>query len=199
MTRPSRQKMRPVTPMLLEAQDAALALHLDHHQQRRQAELLERAVDAGRLLLPARDRRRLDGRALDLFGLGRGRLGLLERVGHAQVELLEAERLRQIVVGAEAEALDAILLAAERGQKDHRHERQLGARAQRAHQRPAVELGHHHVGDDEIGPELIGAHQPLFAVAGRGDGVAALLQQRRDHAEDPRVVVHDEDARTRRA
>jgi hypothetical protein len=78
-------------------------------------------------------------------------VAVLERLGHAQVELLEAERLGQVVVGAEAEAADAVLAAPSAVEEDHRHQAQLGARRAALHQLPSRRaLGIITSGDDQV-------------------------------------------------
>ena len=51
---------------------------------------------------------------------------------HARRQLAEAERLGDVVVGAELEAGDPVVLARARGQHDDRHVRAVGARSQDA-------------------------------------------------------------------
>jgi hypothetical protein len=162
----------------VQRQDAGLALHLDHREERGQADLREVALE----------RRPEDG----LSGLLRQHLGAAHGLGDPQIELLEAERLGHVVVGAQAKAADAILVGRQRGQEDHRQGRQLGAGAQRLDQRPAIHLRHHHVGDQQVGRRHQGPGQRVLAVGRREDGVAAFLEDGRDHPKDPRIVVGDE-------
>ena len=68
--------------------------------------------------------------------------------------------------------------------------------AQLADQRPAVHLGHHHVGDQQIGRARERARERVLAIDRRLDAVAALLEHGRDHAQDPGVVVGDQDVRS---
>ena len=68
-------------------------------------------------------------------------------------------------------------------------------RAQLAHERPAIDLRHHHVGDQQIGRAGERAREGILAVDRGLDAVAALLEHGRDHAQDPRVVVGDQDMR----
>ena len=122
-----------------------------------------------------------------------GLRGAAQGLGDAEVELLEAERLGDVVVGAEAKAADAIVLGGKRGEEDDREHRELGVGAEQAYERPAVELGHHHVGDEQIGRAGEGALVGILAVDGGLDAVAPLLEHGRDHAQDPGVVVSHED------
>ena len=66
-------------------------------------------------------------------------------------QLARAERLDQVVVGAGLQALDPRLLAGSRREQNDGDGRQRALSPQRAHQAEAVELGHHHVGEHQIG------------------------------------------------
>ena len=102
------------------------------------------------------------------------------------------EGLGDVVVGAEVEALRLVGRGALGGQQDDRHGPAL---AQLAHDLDAVEIGHHDVEQDDVGPDLLGLQQRLFAAA-RGDDAEALLAEGdRDELRDPRFVVGDEDER----
>src|SRR5205823_4354160 len=72
----------------------------------------------------------------------------LERVGDGQLDLVDLEGLRQVVVGAELHRLDGRLGGGERGDhEDHRLGRLLLGGAQH---RESVHLPHAEVGDDEV-------------------------------------------------
>src|SRR5436190_4509901 len=82
-------------------------------------------------------------------------------------QLVERERLREVVVGAE---LEPAQLRREVGPRGDDHDRQIGA--------PPPELGEHHetvdareqeVEDDEVVPHAFGAPERFGAVAGRVD------------------------------
>ena len=78
-------------------------------------------------------------------------LGRAQQRPDAHQQLARAERLGEIVVGAPAQALDARLLAGARREQHHRHLAQPRVGAQLADQAEAVQAGHHHVGDDQVG------------------------------------------------
>ena len=67
----------------------------------------------------------------------------------SQRELLEREGLGHVVVAAADEACHAIILGIARGEEDDRDEIPIGA--QPAADLEAVDVGQHHVEDDDIG------------------------------------------------
>ena len=70
----------------------------------------------------------------------------------ARDQLARRERLDQVVVGARVQPFDARLVAGARRQHDRPERRQCASvRAQRAQQLEAVQPGHHHVGQDQVG------------------------------------------------
>jgi hypothetical protein len=156
-----------------------LALHLDEDEQRRQPDLREIAAQAGAAELVARLLHHL--------------LRAAQRLGDAQIELLEAERLGDVVVGPQSEPADPIVLRRQRGQEDDGEHPELGMGAELADQRPAVHLRHHHVGDQQVRRPRQRALERLLAIDRRLDAEAALLEHGRHHAQDPRVVVGDQD------
>src|SRR3954447_4642336 len=68
--------------------------------------------------------------------------------GDPQRELLQRERLGDVVVAAADEAGDAVVLRVARGEEDHRHEVARGA--QPAADLEAVDVGEHDVEHDEV-------------------------------------------------
>ena len=72
---------------------------------------------------------------------------------HAGEELGQAEGLRDVVLGAELEPRDLVHLAGARAQDDDGH--RLPLAPQRLEHLEAVQLGQHHVEDDQVG--LLGA------------------------------------------
>lgn len=107
-------------------------------------------------------------------------------------QLARGERLDQIVVGAGLEPFGGRVFAGARRQEDHRHRRQLRFAPQLLHQGEPVELGHHHVADDEIGTAPPRGREGGCAVAHRFDG-PALGQKARYVLAQIGVVVGDED------
>ena len=57
-----------------------------------------------------------------------------------------------------------------------------------------VQVGHHDVHQDQIGLRLLGPVEGAQALGRRRDLVALVGQDVREHADDERVIVHDQDA-----
>ena len=118
---------------------------------------------------------------------------LAERLVGDEQQLLDLERLGDVVVRAELDRADRGLDRAERG--DHHDVRRLGQRHHAADQVEAVHLGHPQVGDDQVEP--VGARE---LEAGRGarrrldlePRVLELLGQQVAHR---LVVLDDQDRR----
>ena len=107
-------------------------------------------------------------------------------------QLVRVERLGDVVVGAEVEALGLVGGRALGRQQDDRDRASL---AQLAHDLDAVEVGHDDVEQDDVRADLLGLGQRLLAAA-RGDDAEALLAEGdRDELRDPWFVVGDEDER----
>ena len=121
-------------------------------------------------------------------GLGRAAQHRLEAGG----ELGEGEGLDHVVVGAGAQAADALVDGAHRGQDDRRGLDAGGA--DRLQQRQAVEVGQHPV--EHQGVEAAGdrVHQALAPGGGRLDGVAGLAQALGEIVLGVVVVLDDQDA-----
>ena len=110
----------------------------------------------------------------------------------AREQLVVVERLRDEVVRAGLDR-SRLLLADARGDHDHGQHRGLVVLAQPAADGVAVEPGHHHVEQDQVGLLRVDELESREAV-GRGDDVVSV---RREHRlEQPHVlgdVVDDED------
>ena len=106
-------------------------------------------------------------------------------------QLAQAERLGQVVVGAELEADDLVDLVVAGGQDEDRH---LGAgRPQAAQDLEAVHPGQAHVEDDEVRRLVRRDLEALLAGSRDGDLVALLLEGVLDPASDGVLVFDDED------
>lgn len=93
----------------------------------------------------------------------------------AGIQLGQAERLRQVVVGAAGEAADAILFGA---QGRHQHHRRGLLAAQRLQQGQAVEAGQHDVQQHQVERFAPGGFQSVRAIAADGYAEAAPAEMR---------------------
>ena len=91
----------------------------------------------------------------------------------AREELLHAERFRDVVVGAAAEAAHLVRLLSARRQKDHRHLRDF---ADVIEHLEAAALRQHQIEKHQIGTLRVKETDRLFAVAG-GDGLEVFVAQ----------------------
>jgi hypothetical protein len=125
---------------------------------------------------------------------GRGHVaGPAQHRRDPQHQLAGAERLGDVVVSADLQARDPVLLLPERGQHDDRH---LGSDSSgqpelAAHRQPRA-TGQHQVQHDEVGPLLARQPESRVAVAAGGDPVAGSAQIPADHLPHGRVVVDHE-------
>jgi hypothetical protein len=125
--------------------------------------------------------------------------GLLPRVaGPAQDgadagdQLLQAERLGDVVVAAQREPADLVGGGIARGQEDDRDIRP--AVAEPARDVEALDVGQHHVEHDQLRLERRRRGERLGAGRGRLDLEAVEAQRHRDDVEDVRLIVDDEHA-----
>jgi hypothetical protein len=111
---------------------------------------------------------------------------------HARHELARRERLGEVIVAADLEAVDAVDLVVLGRQEHDRHRAAARIRAQAAAHLDAVELGHEDVEHHQrraVGGE---ARERLHAVGGHRGGEAGPLQRKAHHVADSRIVVHHE-------
>src|SRR5262249_2249317 len=104
--------------------------------------------------------------------------------------LLRAERLHDIVVGAELEAGDPVDLVAAGGED---HDRDGRVAAKRPDDVEPVDLGQPEVEDDRIGAAGAGERETPGAIAGGQDAEPGVLEVVADEARDLRLVFDDED------
>ncbi|OUM95786.1 MAG: hypothetical protein A9Z00_14390 [Thermobacillus sp. ZCTH02-B1] len=108
-----------------------------------------------------------------------------------QHQLLRQERLHHVVVRAEPETEQPVLVFAPRGQEQDGQIRELPDRGQ---QRKAVSVGQHHIQHRDVRPERPDERQRRGAVPGGVDAVEPFLAQKPfDHRGDLRLIVDDED------
>src|SRR5256885_1330016 len=114
----------------------------------------------------------------------------------ARQQLARRKGLDQVVVRARAQAFDLGLLAGPRGQHDDGNGARGLVTAQRMQQLEAVEHGHHHVGQHQVGPLAVDAGQRGAAIA-HDLHFIQRLQQLADVAAHVGVVIGADDAGTR--
>ena len=126
-------------------------------------------------------------------GLGRRLVGAgsAQLRVHAREQLLAAERLRDVVVGAGAQAAHLVELL--RTGREHQH-RDVAQLPDPLECLPAVQAWHRHVEKHEVGLLGVEDPQPLVAVGRLDHAVAGPLEQLAHEAADVRIVVDDEDA-----
>ena len=121
--------------------------------------------------------------------IGGGGATAAENGANARLQLARTEGFGQIVVGADLQSDDAIHLLAARGQHQ---DRRLGARADRAADLEAVDVGQHDVEDDGVERRAVERGEPVATGEAALDDEAGGGQVVRDHGGQPRVVVDDE-------
>ena len=107
------------------------------------------------------------------------------------MQLLAVDRLGEIARRAERHA--AAVLIQDR-HHDDRNLGELGVLPQRGQDRPAVEIGHHHVERNCDRPQFLGELQSLQPARGGHDGKSFGLEMIRNQFARGGIVVDDEDA-----
>ncbi|SVJ78705.1 Uncharacterised protein [Klebsiella pneumoniae] len=126
-------------------------------------------------------------RRLRAFALRR----LAQQDAHAGEELLDAERLGHVVVGAAIQGQYLLALAGAHRQHQHRHLRPF---AQVAKDVLAVAVRQAEVEHHQVRPVQRGLGQPLFAGAGLEHPVALGIEADTEELADLRFVVDQQDA-----
>jgi hypothetical protein len=159
-------------------------------ESREQAELQRRQRDGGRAdrHLAGGEVDRHGGVDVGLAHLGRAAGAAQQRLDPRE-QLLAAERLDHVVVGAGLEPPHLVELAGARREHQDRH---VGEVADAFERLPAVHLGHSHVENDERRADGVQAAQRLAAAGRLADGVPGPLQQDADQVADVRFVVDDQ-------
>ena len=109
---------------------------------------------------------------------------------HPGDELARAERLGDVVVGAELEAEDAVDLAVAGGEEQHRH---VARGAQSAAHLEAVDVGQADVEQHDLRPMLRDQLEPAFAVRGLQHSESGLAQVHVEQVGDVRIVLDHHD------
>ena len=108
--------------------------------------------------------------------------------------LAGVERLGDVVVGAQLQAHDLVGVFHARGQHDDRRGGQRLVGAHDARDLPTVEVRHHQVEDDQVGPLAAQHVQRGLAIGGGEHLVAGLLQVAAQHFDDGLIIVNDQDS-----
>ena len=111
---------------------------------------------------------------------------------HPRHQLLRAERLRQIVVGAQLQADQLVRLLGPRGQHD---DRDLSFAAQGAGDVQAIQSGQSQVQHHKVGPARAHSAERGRPIDRREHGEPTVLEIVADQLHDPRLVVHHKDGR----
>ncbi len=114
---------------------------------------------------------------------------------HARDQRALIDRLGEIFVGAGVQSRDHVLGVGPRRHQDDRHERQRCIRLEAPAYFDAVDLRHHHVEQDEIGPMRVGRRKSLLAVRGLDEAVIVHREPRHENVAVHLVVIDDENDR----
>ena len=128
--------------------------------------------------------------------LGERQRRAADEPAQARDDLLEAERLGDVIVAARGEARDAVVEGVLRGEEQHGRLGAVGAHALQ-HLEP-VDVGEHDVEHDRVGPELAGDLHGAEAVGG-GAHVPPLVPQGHLQQLGERVLVVDDEHAHHRA
>src|SRR5581483_4394935 len=119
------------------------------------------------------------------------RFDTTHRRAQAGEQLVDAERLRHVVVGARIERCHLLALVADDGEHDDRH----GApRPQLARDVGAAAVRENEVEDDRVGRRDRGGSERTLGRVGGIDLVPGAAQARLERPQDVRLVVDDQDA-----
>ena len=124
-----------------------------------------------------------------------GPAGAAQQRSQPRAELLQRERLDEVVVGAGVEAFDAVGDGVARGQ--HQHRRAVAGGAQAPADLEPVGLGHQDVEDDRVRRRVGERVERLRPVGGELHAVAVHPQRAIQRVADRGFVVHHEDAHRR--
>ncbi len=134
----------------------------------------------------------IDEKVANFNGAIAGTLGRTAKMGaHAGEELLNAERLGDVVVGAGIEGLHFGVLLIAHGEDE---DGCAGFAANRAGEINAGHAGHHQVGDDEVGVPFFKETEGFLGIVGGADVVTLRGERGAQDACDLNFVVHHEDA-----
>src|SRR5690348_13015726 len=186
-----RDREGVIAPHLVEQLLAGDHQALVAHEVLEQLELALGEVDPP---LPARDLVRVgvEHEVADAQRRHAARRPAAQQRAHACQQLLALERLDEVVVSADVEALDAGLQRVARGEDQDRH--LVAALAQAAGDVHAVEPGEAEVEDDQVGQEGMRLLEALDPVSCELDLIPLEAQRALEDLRDLLVVLDDEDA-----
>src|ERR1039457_2397905 len=122
--------------------------------------------------------------------LGRGGAGGGQRGGAPGGQLLQPERLGHVVVAADGEPGDLVVLGVLRGQEDHRDP--VSVPAQPADYLEPVDVGQHHVQDEQVEGAVPGEAERVRSVLRGGHLEAEEAQRSGDGLSQEELVVYHE-------
>jgi hypothetical protein len=163
-------------------------------EQGQQLELRARELQAPRpaVGLPRAAVQRQVGEAqLRVLALAR-RLGAPQQRAQPRLELLQCERLDEVVVGAGVQAGHAVVDGVARGQ--HQHGRAVAGLAQALADLQAVDSRHGNVENDRVEPRLGQPVERLAAVGGELDFVSVQPQRAIERGAHGRLIIDDQHA-----
>ena len=123
-----------------------------------------------------------------------GKTGTAQHRVDPRDQLLETERLHEIVVAAEGETSHLVVGGVARGEEQHGYALALGAKP--AADLEAVEVGEHHVEHDQIGLDGRHGRERVAPVGHRMDVEAEMAQGRLEHRAQVVFIVDKEQAFT---
>ena len=158
-------------------------------------DLLDQLEDGEHLVAAADDVRELMGTAERPFEqhVLLPELALLESVAHLHLQLVDVERLAQVIVRPKAHRLDRGIRRRERCNHDAKD---VGVEALRASKHvDASHVGHLDVGDEQIEPAALEAIDRRAPVFGQRHVIPLAAQDDRQQLAHRSLVVHDKELR----
>ena len=105
-------------------------------------------------------------------------------------QFARAEGFGDVIISALLEAVHPVIFFAFGGQHDHRHIADLAYHLQHF---KAVNIGHHHIEQDQIGGGITHALEGLFPIEGFDHNKAIMFQVEPDEAHHTLFIIHHQD------
>ena len=121
-----------------------------------------------------------------------GDLVATQERAHSSDDLLETERLGDVVVAADGQPGHLVLHGVAGGEEEHRHVAPIGAQA--TGHLESVDVGHHHVEDEQVGLPVAREGQRLLPTPGRAYVESDELQSSGQQVGDVGLVVDNENS-----